>query len=165
MLLLQTAYSDLMDLPPSSTKGFSWIQIPPGKKNYTSASPLTTDWQPQRRGKPRQRDVLVHLFPLSFLYLSLDVGFCDDIPLMAARFLTVRLSIFIFIFFIFASRLYGKEWHETRVDGEELTTKERRNTRMSILFSILFWFVGFGGRERKSVQWDLLFRREIDSVW
>ena len=34
------------------------------------------------------------------------------------------------------------------------------------LLSILFWFVGCGGRKRKSVQWDLLFfRREIDSVW
>lgn len=148
---------------------------PSGEKSYTSASPLTNDWQPQRRGKPRQRDVLVHLFPLFFLYLSLDVGFCDDIPLMAARFLTVRLSIFIFIFtfFIFASRLYGKEWHETRVDGEELTTK-RKTEHQDVdsfffhrsLLSIFFWFVGCGGRERKSVQWDLLFfRREIDSVW
>ena len=92
---------------------------------------------------------------------------------MAARFLTVRLSIFIFIFFIFASRLYGKEWHETRVDGEELTTK-RKTEHQDVdsfffhrsLLSIFFWFVGCGGRERKSVQWDLLFfRREIDSVW
>ena len=92
---------------------------------------------------------------------------------MAARFLTVRLSIFIFIFFIFASRLYGKEWHETRVDGEELT-KKRKTEHQDVdsffshrsLLSILLWFVGCGGSKRKSVQCDLLFfRREIDSVW
>ena len=92
---------------------------------------------------------------------------------MAARFLTVRLSIFIFIFSSSLQDFMGKNGMKRVWDGEELTTKERRNTRMSILFffhrsllSILFWFVGCGGRKRKSVQWDLLFfRREIDSVW
>lgn len=101
------------------------------------------------------------------------MGFCDDIPLMAARFLTVRLSIFIFIFFIFASRLYGKEWHETRVDGEELTTKRKTEHQDvdSFFFSIDPFFPSFSGSlavvgGKESLYSGIcFFRGEIDSVW
>jgi hypothetical protein len=66
---------------------------------------------------------------------------------MAARFLTVRLSIFIFIFFIFASRLYGKEWHETRVGrgGVDNKRKTEHQDVDSFFFSIDPFFPSFSG--------------------
>ena len=54
---------------------------------------------------------------------------------------------FYFYFFIFASRLYGKEWHETRVDGEELTKKRKTEHQDvdSFFFSIDPFFPSFSG--------------------
>jgi hypothetical protein len=143
-------------------------------------SPSTTDWQLPRR---RNEIVLVHIslslsLSLHIFYLSLDVGFCDDIPLMAARFF---LQIYSFSNpHLQVSRLYGKEmatkthvgWvHGRGKGGVKEEGKIRRNTRMSKIFftrSLLFchhffWFVGCemrwerrkGGNKKVLVQWDL----------
>jgi len=80
-------------------------------------SPSTTDWQLPRR---RNEIVLVHIslslsLSLHIFYLSLDVGFCDDIPLMAARFFFKSI---LFQILIFKSRDFmARKWQRKRMLG------------------------------------------------
>jgi len=79
-------------------------------------SPSTTDWQLPRRGTTLSSFIFLSLsLSLYIFYLSLDVGFCDDIPLMAARFFFKSI---LFQILIFKSRDFmAKKWQRKRMLG------------------------------------------------
>jgi hypothetical protein len=89
--------------------------IPPFENTTTTtASPLATGWQKCNRNGNRGispnemfsfMSFSFSLFLFFYLLISLDVGFCDDIPLMAARFFFSRLFFFIYSILIFLLRL------------------------------------------------------------
>ena len=106
---------------------------------------------------------LIHGF-LLFLLVSLDVGFCDDIPLMAARsFFDCSSYLFLFLFIFVFKTLCGGEGYENssgsiRWNRERARRRKnnRRNTRVSFFISSLGLFfpsflelVGCGWTEEK----------------
>ena len=105
------------------------------------------------------------------------MGFCDDIPLMAARFSRLFvLSIFIFTFLLRSQDFMERQGMKTRVDvwmhgweGERRKKENRRNTRVSFFISSLGLFfpsflelVGCGWTEEKKEVCTVgfAFRRE-----
>jgi hypothetical protein len=137
---------------------------------------------------------LVPCFSLSFFSfstLSLDVGFCDDIPLMAARSFLIcssYLLLFLFYFYLRFKTLWERMarkrvWMDVWMDRMGWDGKEKRKTKdgtpgcrfLVPPFSIFFGSLAvrrLGRRrkkERKSVLYSgillFLFGGEIDSVW
>jgi hypothetical protein len=158
-----------------SRKGFLLDATPLENKN-TTASPLATDWQnatataTARRTSLARRFLVRLSFFLFFFYLSLDVGLCDDIPLMAARFFFLSdCSSILFSSLLFLSSFqdfYGRTgtkrvWMSGYMGEGSRGKKRRRYTRMSNFFVPPFFPIFLGSLavegKRKSVQWDLLF--------
>jgi hypothetical protein len=170
-----------MEHPYQIQEGFLFgFQHPPLKNTTITASPFATDWQKCNCNGTEDlaNEMSLHVFSLFLLFLlflliSLDVGFCDDIPLMVVRsFLIVRPIYFYFYSYLRLKTLCGREGYETRVDGrmgrEGQKKKNRRNTRRSTFFWFLFpsfWFVVRWLWEKKKVcTVGFAFRREIDLV-
>jgi hypothetical protein len=113
----------------------------PVREQLTGKNATATAW----RISPTR--CLIHGFSLFLLFLlvSLDVGFCDDIPLMAARsFFDCSSYLFLFLFFFVFKTLCGREGYENssgsirwNSEGGRRRRKNRRNTRMSFFFIVL----------------------------